>query len=71
MIEFDTRVKFVLEVVAIDALAPTPGARGIPTLNHEVFDDSVEDCIAVVALHAELHKVSHSLQEQGRMLVSC
>lgn len=63
MIELQTSMKLVLEVVAVDGLSTSSSACGVTTLDHEVFDDSMEDSVGIVALHAQLHKVPHRLQK--------
>lgn len=62
MIELDSGVKFVFEVLSIYRVPTLASARGVPSLDHEILDDSVKHSVGVVALHAELDKISHSLQ---------
>jgi hypothetical protein len=38
------------------------GARGIATLNHKIFDHTVERCPVVVALETQLHEIAARLR---------
>jgi hypothetical protein len=42
------------------------GASGVAALHHEVLHDAMEDGAMVEALHAELHKVTHSLATKSK-----
>lgn len=47
------RVDFVVEHVAVDGGAAASRARGVAALDHEVWDDAVEDCVGKVAAAGE------------------
>jgi hypothetical protein len=61
-------VELALERPAVDRFASLACAGGVTSLDNEVLDDAVEDGVIVVALHAELRKVSASLQTHTRSL---
>lgn len=50
-------VDFVVEFVAVDGGAAAPRARGVAALDHEVWDDAVEDCGGEVAAAGEAGEV--------------
>ena len=60
------RTDLVGELFSIDARAASTGTRGITTLDHEVWDNAVEDDIIVVAALGEGRKVLAGL---GGMVV--
>lgn len=47
------RVDFVFELVAVDGGAAAARARWVAALDHEVWDDAVEDCGGEVAAAGE------------------
>ena len=64
-------MKFILERPAIDWLAPFACACWIPTLNHEILDDSMEDCAIVVTFHAQLNKIPGGLSYTQELRLTC
>ena len=40
---FQTRVDFVFKLLAVDGRPAATGSRGVAALDHEIFDDAVED----------------------------
>ena len=50
---FQARMYLVRELVAKDGAATAAGAGGVAGLEHEVWDDAVEDDIVVVAALGE------------------
>ena len=50
----------IFEGVTIDRIASFAGAGWISTLNHESRDHSMENCVIVVLLKAELDEVCGS-----------
>lgn len=51
-------MKLIHEGLAIGAIAAQTCTRRISTLDHKVFDDTMEYCAIVVALHAKLNEIA-------------
>lgn len=56
------RHDLVLELAAVDGFAATAGAGWVPSLDHEAFDDAVEDDIVVLARFGESGEVLAGLK---------
>jgi hypothetical protein len=64
---FQGRGDLVLEFVAVDGGAAAAGACGVAALDHEVWDDAVEDGVVVVPAGREFGEVLTGFGGVGRV----
>jgi hypothetical protein len=64
--ELQPLMKLIFEGTSIDGLAPSSSASGITALYHEARNDSMEDGVIVVSLHAQLDEVPTSQRSLSR-----
>ena len=65
MTEAQPRMNFILEGLPKHRFAVLPCACRVSTLRKLAFQDSVEGCLVIEALHTKLHEVSDGLCLQG------
>lgn len=56
--ESQTRMKLILERSAVHRITAAAIAVRIAALHDEAFDQTMENCVVVVALHAELNEIA-------------
>lgn len=62
VVELQPGVELVYERMAVYALASLPCACRVTRLNHEVFNNSVEDAFVIVTFEAQLHEIPASFR---------
>ena len=60
----ETRIDLIFEIFTVYGSAPAASAGGIASLQHEVWDDAVEDDIVVVAAFGEGSEIIAGLAER-------
>lgn len=64
-------VKFVLELSAVDGATASAGAGRVAALDHEVWDDAVEDDVVVFSRVSEASKVLARLRKHHISMWRC
>ena len=65
-----SRIDLIFKLFAVDGSAAAAGAGRVAGLEHEVWDDAVEDDVVVVAAFSEGGEVGAGLEE-GRLVAGC